>query len=63
MSMLGRARAIFDDIDNAPETVEEKGLAIRMILDMDTHNFVTKASLLRALDWLWNQHFELVEDE
>ena len=63
MSMLGKARAIFDDIDNATETVEEKGLAIRMVLDMETHNSVTKASLLKVLDWLWNQHFELEEDE
>ena len=63
MSMLGRARAIFDNIDNATETVEEKGLAIRMVLDMETHNSVTKASLLKVLDWLWNQHFELREDE
>lgn len=63
MSMLGRARAIFDNIDNATETVEEKGLAIRMVLDMETHNSVTKASLLKVLDWLWNQHFELRKDE
>lgn len=63
MSMLGRARAIFDNIDNATETVEEKGWAIRMVLDMETHNSVTKASLLRVLDWLWNQHFEFEEDE
>lgn len=59
---IGRARAIFDKIDNETETVEEKGLAIRMVLDMETHNSVTKASLLKVLDWLWNQHFELVPE-
>ena len=63
MTTLGRARAIFDNINFATETVEEKGCAIRMVLDMDTHNTVTKASLLRALDWLWKQHFEIVETE
>ena len=60
---IGRARAIVDNINNATETVEEKGLAIRMVLDMETHNSVTKASLLKVLDWLWNQHFEVVEGE
>ena len=60
---IGRARAIFDNIWNATESVEEKALAIRMVLDMETHNSVTKASMLNVMDWLWNQIFELQEDE
>lgn len=55
---IGEAGAIFNNIDSDKYTVEEKGLAIKMILDMPTHNGVTKAMLMKALKWLWNEHFE-----
>lgn len=38
-------------------------MAIRIILDMATHNGVTKAALLKALNWLWNEHYELIGGE
>ena len=60
---LGRARAIFDNIENATESTAEKGLAIRMVLDMETHNSVTKASMLNVLNWMWHQCFEMEEVE
>ena len=57
---IGKAYKILDDINSDEYTVEEKALAIRVILDMETHNGVTKAVLLKALNWLWNEHFELI---
>lgn len=56
---LGRARAIFDNIENASESIEEKYWAIRLVLDMETHNSVTKASMLKVMNWMWNQSCEL----
>ena len=55
---IGRACAIFDNIESAPQSIEEKGLAIRTVLDMETHNSVRKAEMLKVINWLWNQIFE-----
>ena len=60
---IGRARAIFENLDSNKFLIEEKGLAIRTILDMATHNSVTKEQLLKAIDWMWNQIFEYKEGE
>lgn len=57
---IGKAYKILDNIDSDEYTVEEKALAIRMVLDMATHNGVSKAVLLRVLTWLWNEHYELI---
>lgn len=56
---LGTAQTIFENIDSDKYTVEEKCLAIYMIMNQDTHNGVRKADVLKVLRWLWNQHFEL----
>ena len=56
---FGEAYKILESIDSEKYTVEEKGVAIRIILDMETHNGVTKTVLLKALNWLWNEHFEI----
>ena len=55
---IGEAWEIFNNIDSDKFTVEQKGLAIKMVLDMETHNSVTKAMFVKALRWLWNEHFE-----
>ena len=62
---IGQAYKILDNIDSDEYTAEEKGVAIRIILDMATHNGVSKVVLLKALNWLWNEHFEIIggEDE
>lgn len=57
---IGQAYKILDNINSDEYTVDEKAMAIREILDMETHNGVTKAVLLKALDWLWNEHYELI---
>ena len=30
-------------------------------MDMETHNAVTKTSMLEVIRWLWDRQFELVE--
>lgn len=51
--VLGEAIAIFNNIEDSERTVEEKREAIRMVLDMETKNSITKQSILKAMDWLW----------
>lgn len=57
---FGQAYKILDNIDSDEYTVDEKAMAIKVILDMETHNGVTKAVLLKAMNWLWNEHYELI---
>jgi len=57
---IGQAYKILDNINSDEYTAEEKALAIRMVLDMETHNGVSKTVLLRVLNWLWNEHYELI---
>ena len=59
---IGQARAIFENLDKPNCMMECKGLAIRTILDMATHNSITKAQLLKAMDWMWNQIYEIEEE-
>ena len=56
---IGMARAIFDNLDDCKQPMEVKGLAIHRIIHMETHNSITKAQMLKAMDWMWNQIFEL----
>ena len=56
---IGRARAIFDNLDDCKRSMEVKGFAIRKVIDMETHNSITKDQMLKAMDWMWNQIFEL----
>ena len=57
----GQAYKILDNIDSDEYTEDEKAMAIKVILDMETHNGVTKAVLLKAMNWLWNEHYELID--
>jgi len=58
----GRALAIFENIENASESAEEKGMAIHIVMNMETHNSVTKASMLKVIRWLWDRVFELEQE-
>lgn len=59
---IGKARAIFDNIENASESAEEKGMAIHIVMNMETHNSVTKASMLKVIRWLWDRTFEIKQE-
>ena len=41
---IGKARAIFDQIDSDKYTEDEKAVAIYIVMAMETKNSVTKAS-------------------
>ena len=62
---IGIAIAIFKDINNSEYSEFDKALAIYMVMDMETHNSVTKASMLEVIKWLWDRHFEFefLDDE
>ena len=59
---IGTARAIFDNLNDCKQPIEVKGLAIRKVIDMENHNSVTKDQMLKAMDWMWNQIFELKQE-
>ena len=54
---IGRAWAIFKKIDSDEYTDEEKGFAIRMVMDMETINSITKEDMRNVTRWLWNRCF------
>jgi len=56
---IGYATAIFMDIENPQFSIEDKAIAIDVVLNMETHNGITKASLLKVCKWLFDQHFEI----
>lgn len=49
---LGKAVAIFKNIYLDTHTREEKMQAIKVVLDMETYNGITKQELLEVLNWL-----------
>lgn len=55
------ACAIFDNIESDAFSDIEKGGAIHDVLQMPTHNSITKESMLNVIAWLWNQVFEMEE--
>ena len=62
---IGNARLIFDNINSSEYDDVEKALAIYRVMCMETHNSVTKASMLKVIRWLWDRQFEFnfVEDD
>ena len=57
--MTGRAVMIFNDINNDVFSENEKGLAIWTVMNMPTHNGITKDKMIEVIRWLWNQSFEI----
>ena len=56
---FGKAYHIFSDNENPEVSDEEKGAAILKIINMETHNSVTKASMLKVIRWLLELSFEV----
>jgi len=59
---IGTAIKIFNNIFDDTYTIEEKGLSIRKVIDMETHNSITKGQMLKAMNWMWEQIFELKQE-
>lgn len=53
----GKAYAIFKDITRPGLTDIERGEAIRAVMNMETHNGITKADMLTVIRYLWNMCF------
>jgi len=60
---IGTAIKIFNNIFDDAYTIEEKGLAIRKAIDMETHNSISKSKMLVAMNWMWEHIFEKQENE
>lgn len=58
---IGKACAIFLQIDSEEYTVIEKGEAIYHVMNMPTHNGIKKDVMLSVIKWLFNQCFSLEE--
>lgn len=52
---IGKACAIFKNINSDEYTVLEKRSAIRIVLKMATHNSITKADFLEVLRWMMEE--------
>lgn len=59
---VGKACAIFEQIKSERYTDEEKLLAIHEVIEMPTHNGITKDTILNALKWLRNYAIEEVTE-
>ena len=58
---IGRQVVIFNNIESDKFSDEEKALAIYDVMNMPTHNHVTKQAAFKALSWLWHKTFEIEE--
>lgn len=58
---IGKAVAIFANIESDKYTVEEKGIAIMLVSQMATHNGITKTAMLKVIWWLLNMCFDIPE--
>ena len=53
---IGKACAICENLENSEATEAEKIEAIKTMADMETHNSITKNTMLRALRYVLTQH-------
>lgn len=60
---IGKAIAIFLQIDSNKFSDEEKAEAIFLVMNMATHNSIKKDNMLAALKWLWHQKYEWIEED
>ena len=51
---IGKACAVFEQIESDKYSEDEKLRAIWAVLDMPTHNGITKGTILEAFRWLFN---------
>ena len=58
---IGRAIYIFEHIDSLEFSDWEKVKAIWLVLNMPTHNSITKDNILKAFKWLFLQFYDVEE--
>lgn len=60
---IGKACGIFEQLESDKYSENEKLTAIKEVLDMPTHNGITKDKILSAFRWLFERAVEDVEPE
>lgn len=60
---IGKACAIFMQIESDKYTDEEKATAIYHVLKMPTHNGVTKDAMLAVIKWLFERRWEATGED
>ena len=58
---IGKACAIFEQLESDKYSENEKLTAIKEVLDMPTHNGITKDKILGAFRWLYELAVEELE--
>ena len=58
---IGRAQAIFMQLDSDKYSENEKAMAIYQVMNMPTHNGINKDRMLDAIRYLWHRHYEFVQ--
>ena len=58
-----RVWLILNDINSVFFSDEDKAYCIRLMLDLPTHNGITKNLILEWCDWLWTRSFHLEPKE
>ena len=58
---IGKAMAIFHNINSDKYSETEKAMAIYRVMHMETHNSVTKNSMLKVIRWLWDRQFNFMD--
>ncbi len=56
---IGTACAIFKNINADNISDDDKVLAIYTVMNMETHNAITKTDFLEVVKWLWNRSYEI----
>lgn len=62
MFYIGVACAIVHNINSEKYSEDEKIEALKMFLEMPTHNGTTKEQILKAFQWFWNFCIEESEE-
>lgn len=60
---IGKACAIFEQLESDKYSENEKLTAIKEVLDMPTHNGITKDKILGTFRWLYELAVEELEPE
>lgn len=60
---IGKACAIFEQIQKEKYSDNEKLWAIKDVLDMPTHNGITKDTILNTFKWFFDYAIEEAQEE
>ena len=59
---IGRAIAIVTNIESDKFDDNEKALAIYEVMNMPTHNSITKSVLIKVIKWMWHNFWEIEKE-